>query len=118
MLLVIVALVIHVPALPQNSIPIAKAAADPGSSVIFPSPVVPPQPASPLALLPTDPSLPMFAPRTFLPLVFPVPKPDYERPSRRLWLTLIIAQHSAATFDGSSTWQAISSDEAKKEIRC
>ena len=110
MLLALAALLIHLPAVPQSLIPVATAASDLGSSA--PGRAVP-EPASPAVVLPTSWSLPLSARRTFLVPVHLAPeKPRSEQPSRRLWLTLTIAQHSAATFDAWSTNRVISSGQA------
>jgi hypothetical protein len=116
MLLAIAALLIHVPAVPQDSIPIANTvAADLGSTVMFAPGRIMPEPA-PATVLPTSRSLPLSAPRAFVVPVYLAPtKPHYERPGRRLWLTLTIAQHGAATFDAWSTRRAISSGQVHEQ---
>jgi hypothetical protein len=117
MLLAIAALFIHVPAVPQSSIPIATtAAADLSSSVVFTPGRIMPEPADPATVPPTSGSLPLSAPRAFVAPAYLAPaKPRYERPSRRLWLTLSIAQYGAATFDAWSTHRAISSGQGQEQ---
>jgi len=117
MLLAIAALLVQVPAVPQNSIPIATtAAADLGSSVVFSPDGIVPEPASPATVPPTSWSLPSSAPpRAFVAPAHLAPaKPSYEQPSRGIWLTLSIAQHGAATFDAWSTRRVISSGQGRE----
>jgi hypothetical protein len=116
MLWAIAAILIQVPAVPQNSIPIATtAAADLGSSVTFTPGRIVPEPG-PATVPLTSGSLPLSAPRAFVAPVYLTPaKPHYERPSRRLWLTLTIAQHGAATFDAWSTRHVISSGQGHEQ---
>lgn len=111
MLLAIGVLFIHLPAVPQNLIPAASTTvADLGSSVVFTPGRIVPEPTSRATVLPTSLSLPLSAREAFVAPVYLTPtKPRYQQPSRRLWLTLTIAQHGAATFDAWSTRQAISS---------
>jgi hypothetical protein len=113
MLIAIAALLVHLPAVPQNSIPIAiTAASDTTSSAVFTPGRIVPAPAYPAAIVPTSFSLPLSAPKAFLAPVYRVPeKPRSEQPGRPLWLTLAIAQHSAATFDAWSTRRVISSGQ-------
>jgi len=115
MLLAIAALLIQVPAIPQGSIPIATTvAADLGASTAFTPGRIVPEPAARSAIVRATPwSLPLSAPRAFVVPVYRAPmKPRYEEePSRRLWLTLTIAQHGAATFDAWSTRRVISSGQ-------
>jgi hypothetical protein len=115
MLLAIATLLIQVPAVPQRSIPIATtvAAADLGASIAFTPGRIVPEPAARSAIVPaTLWSLPLSAPRPFVAPVYRAPvRPRYEEPSRRLWLTLSIAQHGAATFDAWSTRRMISSGQ-------
>lgn len=113
MLIAIAALLIHLPAVPQSSIAIATAvASDPGSSAVLTPGRIVPGPANPAASVPTSFSLPLSAPKAFLAPVYRAPvKPRSEQPGTPLWLTLTIAQHSAATFDAWSTRRAISSGQ-------
>ena len=117
MLFAIAALLVHLPAVPQNSIPIAIAAAsDPSSSAVFTAGGhIVPELASTTTVVPTSLSLPLSAPRAFLAPVYRVQeKPRSEHPSRHLWLALTIAQHSAATFDAWSTDRVISSGQGRE----
>jgi hypothetical protein len=116
MLLAIAALLIQVPAIPQSSIPIATtAAADLSSRVTF-APGIVREPASPGIVLPTSRSLRLPAARGFVTPVYLAPaEPRYEQPSRRLWFTLSIAQHGAATFDAWSTRRVISSGQGQEQ---
>jgi hypothetical protein len=116
-LLAIAALLIHLPAVPQNLIPIATtAASNLGSSAALAPRDVVPATASPATVLPASSSLPLSAPRAFLAPVYLTPaKPRYERPSERLWLILTTAQHGAATFDAWSTRRVISSGQAYEQ---
>ena len=113
MILAIAALLLRIPAIPQNSI-----------STVFDATVTP-QPAATAETLSFAGSEPMnstpaksqescqdpqLADRTaFAP---PILRDRSEKPRRRNWLLLTIAQHSAATFDAWSTRQAISSGHA------
>jgi hypothetical protein len=117
MLFAIVALLIHLPAVPQNSIPMATTvASDPGSSAVLTLGRIVSEPASPATVVPTSLSLPLSAPKAFLAPVYRGPeKPRSEQPNRRLWLTLTAAQHSAATFDAWSTRRVISSGNGVEE---
>jgi hypothetical protein len=119
MLLAIAALLIQIPAIPQGSIPIATTvAADLGASAAFTPGRIVPEPAARSAIVPaTLWSLPLSAPRAFVAPVYRAPtKPRYEEePSRRLWLTLTIAQHGAATFDAWSTRRVISSGQGQEQ---
>jgi hypothetical protein len=117
MFLAIAALLMRVPAVPQSSISIATTtAADLSSSVAGTPGRIMPEPASPATVPPTPGSLPLSAPRAFVaPAYLAPPKPRYERPSRRLWLTLSIAQYGAATFDAWSTRRAISSGQGQEQ---
>jgi hypothetical protein len=111
----IAAFLIHLPAIPQNSIPPATTTgADLGSSVAFtPSRTVPERPAT---VLPTSRSIPLSAPMTFVAPIYIAPeKPRYEHSSRRLWFTLTIAQHGASTFDAWSTRRVISSGQCQEQ---
>ncbi len=115
MLLAIAAILIQVPAVPQSSISATTTAADLSSTVVFTPSRVMPEPASPATVPPTSESLPLSAPKAFVAPVYLAPaKPHYERPSRRLWLTLTIAQHGAATFDAWSTRRVISSGQGQE----
>src|SRR5882724_8129552 len=110
MLLAIAALLIHFPAVPQNSIAIATtAAADLGSSVVSTPGRIVPEATSPAPVLSTSWSFPLSGPIYLAP-----EKPRYGQPSRSLWLTLTIAQHGAATFDAWSTRRAISSGQCQE----
>jgi hypothetical protein len=113
MLIAIAALLVHLPAVPQSSIAMATAvASDPGSSAVFIPGRIVPEPANPPTIVPTSFSLPLSAPKAFLAPVYRAPeRPPSEQPSRPLWLTLTIAQHSAATFDAWSTRRVISSGQ-------
>jgi hypothetical protein len=114
MLLAIAAILIQVPAVPQLSIPIAiTAAADLSSSVAFTPGRIVPEPASPAAASPASRSLSLSVPRGFVTTA--PAKPHYEQPSRRLWLTMTIAQHGAATFDAWSTRRVISSGQGQEQ---
>jgi hypothetical protein len=116
MLLAIAALLIHVPAVPQNSVPIATTvASDLGSSAVFAPGPTGPELASPSAVLPTSWSLPLPVRAFSAPVYLAPDKPRFEQPSRRLWLTLTIAQHSAATFDAWSTRRVISSGQGQEQ---
>jgi hypothetical protein len=117
MLLAIAALLIQVPAVPQNSIPIATtAAADLGSSVGSTPDRIVPEPASRATVPPTSWSLPLSASRAFVAPVYLAPaNARDERPRRGLWLTLTIAQHGAATFDAWSTRRVISSGQGQEQ---
>jgi hypothetical protein len=117
MLFAIAALLIHYPAVPQTSIPIATtAAADPGSSVVLIPGRIAREPTSPVSVLPASWSLPLSAPITFVAPIYLAPeKPRYEQPSQRFWLTLTIAQHGAATFDAWSTRRVISSGQCQEQ---
>jgi hypothetical protein len=118
MLLAIAALFIHIPAVPQNSIPIAPTApADLASRVAVNPARIVPEPASPGTFPPTSGSLPLSAPKVFVAPLYLTSseKPRSEQPSRRLWLTLTIAQHGAATFDAWSTRWAISSGQGQEQ---
>ena len=112
MLLAIAALLIQVPAIPQDSIPIATpVAADLGASIAFTPSRIVQESVSPGIVLPTPRSLPLPAAKGILTPVYLAPaKPHYE-PTRRLWFTLSIAQHGAATFDAWSTRRVISSGQ-------
>ncbi len=116
MLFAIAALLVHLPAVPQNSIPIATAAAsDSGSSTVFTAGRIVPPLGGVATVVPSSLSLPLAAPRAFLAPVYQVQeKPRSEHPSRGLWLTLTIAQHSAATFDAWSTDRVISSGQGRE----
>jgi len=116
MLIAIAVLLVHLPAVPQTSIAIATAAvSDTGSSAVFTPGRIVPGPASAAPVVPTSFSLPLSAPNAFLPPVYRAPvKPRSEQPSRRLWLTLTIAQSSAATFDAWSTRRVISSGQGRE----
>jgi hypothetical protein len=117
MLFAIAALLVHLPAVPQNSIPMATTvASDPGSSAVFTLGRIAPKPASSATVVPTSLSLPLSAPKAFLAPVYRAPeKPRSEKPNRRLWLTLTVAQHGAATFDAWSTRRVISSGNGVEE---
>lgn len=111
MLFAIAALLVHLPAVPQSSIPIITAA-DPGSSAVLTLGRIVPGPASAATVVPTSFSLPFSAPKAFLAPVYRAPvKPRPQQPSRPLWLALAIAQHGAATFDAWSTHRVISSGQ-------
>jgi hypothetical protein len=116
MLFAIAALLVHLPAVPQNSIAIATATvSDPASSAVFTLGRIVPGPASSAPVVPPSFSLPLSAPKAFLAPVYRAPvKPRSEQPSRRLWLTLTIAQSSAATFDAWSTRRVISSGQGRE----
>lgn len=110
MLWAIAALLIHFPPVLQNSIAIdTTPAADSGSSVVPTPGRVVPEPTSPAPVLPTSWSFPLSGPIYIAP-----EKPRYGQSSRRLWLTLTIAQHGAATFDAWSTRRAISSGQCQE----
>jgi len=113
MLIAIAALLVHLPAVPQNSIAVATATlSDTTSSAVFTPGRIVPGPAYPAIIVPTSFSLPLPAPKAFLAPVYRAPeKPRSEQPGRPLWLTLTIAQHSAATFDAWSTRRVISSGQ-------
>jgi hypothetical protein len=118
MLLEIAALFIHVPAVPQDSIPIATTVvAGLSPSVAFtPGRIVPEPAVSPVTVAPTSGSLPFSAPRAFLAPVYLTPaRPRFEGLSRHLWLTLSIAQFGAATFDAWSTRRVISSGQGQEQ---
>ena len=71
MLLAIAALLIQVPAVPQNAIPITTtAAADRGSSVAFTPDRIVPEPASSATGPPTSWQLPLFASTAFVPPLY------------------------------------------------
>jgi hypothetical protein len=115
MILAIAALLMQVPAVPQSSISATTTAADLSSSVAFTPGRIVPEPSSPATVPPTLWSPPLSAPRAFVAPVYLAPaKPHYEQPSRRLWLTLTIAQHGAATFDAWSTRRVISSGQGQE----
>jgi hypothetical protein len=117
MLLSIAALLMQVPAVPQNSIQIATTAAvDPDSSAAFTPGRIVPEPASPATTPPTSGSLRLSASRAFVASAYLAPaKPRYEQPSRGLWLTLAVAQQGAATFDAWSTRRVISSGQGQEQ---
>jgi len=117
MLLAIAALLIHFPAVPQKSVPIVtNAAADLGSSVVSTPGRTVPEATNPAPVLLTSWSLPLSRPMAFASPIYLAPeKPRYEQPSRRLWLTLTIAQHGAATFDAWSTRRVISSGQCQEQ---
>jgi hypothetical protein len=117
MLFAIAALLIHLPAVPQNSIPMATTvASDSGSSAVLTLGRIVPESVSPGIVLPTPRSLPLPAARGIVTPVYLAPaKPRYERSSQRLWLTLSVAQSGAATFDAWSTRRAISSGQGQEQ---
>jgi hypothetical protein len=117
MLLAIAALLMHVPAVPQNSISIAATTvADLSSSVAFTPGLIVPESVSPAIVLPTPQSLPLPAARGFVTPIYRAPaKPRYEQSSRGLWLTLSITQYGAVTFDAWSTRRAISLGQGQEQ---
>jgi hypothetical protein len=112
MILAIAVLLLHIPAIPQNSISTVSDA------------TVTPQPAATAKTLSCASSEPMNSTATTpqkwcqdpqldrTAFAAPILQDRSEKLRRRNWLLLTIAQHSAATFDAWSTRQAISSGHA------
>lgn len=135
MILAIAALLLHVPAVPQSSLPDDSSIAgmtesvsrqpDDQSTAVDSRPVtvatlqpgrLTPTPVAPAGI---DPALDAPAPSPSFPAAaaFIAPSPaavharEEERRRKRIWLGLSIADHSAATFDAWTTRRVISSGE-------
>jgi hypothetical protein len=75
-----------------------------------------PKPVNPTSVPLISWSLPLSASRAFVPPVYLAPvKSRYKLPSRRIWLTLTVAQHDAATFDAWSTRRVVSSGRGHEQ---